>query len=488
MKHTLVWLKSVRNAATGGLLLAAIAGCNVGPKYTRPVVPAPPAFRGADDAAVASDAANSLGDQQWSQVFREPELQALIATALKNNFDVRIAAQHILEQQAQVQITRSQQFPTLSVGGTGIGADIPALNSGSSSSSSSSNSSSSSALSSPLVEGAFTLSASWTPDFWGLYRKQTEAARDQLLAQTWAQRAVRMSLIQQVVTAYVQLRALDRQLEITKQTLKVRQDSVDLTTKLANGGSVPLSDLRQAEQLLYTASSQLPQIEQQIQQQENSLSVLLGANPGPIAHTSPTALTPPPENLPTGIPSQLLERRPDIQQAEATLKQANANIGVARAQFFPQLSISGSAGIGGNSFPNIFSSNSRTIYGLGSLAQPIFAGGKLTGQLNLSKATKEEMVITYQKTIAGAFRDVSNALVAVNKQHAYREQQEKLVAAAQDSTRLARLRYEGGATSYLEVLTTDSSLFSAQLNLVSAQQGEALTLVQLYSALGGGWQ
>lgn len=481
MKHSLVWLRQVRAVVAGGLLSAAILGCNVGPKYTRPVVPAPPTFRGADEAAIASATENSLGDQQWSKVFQEPELQALIRTALTNNFDVRIAAQHILEQQAQVQVTRSQQFPTISVGGTGVGADIPALNSGNTSGSSNS-------FSSPLVEGAFTLSASWTPDFWGLYRKQTEAARDQLLAQTWAQRAVRMSLVQQVVTTYVQLRALDRQLEITKQTLKVRQDSVDLTSRLEHGGSVPLSDLRQAEQLLYTASSQIPQLEQQIQQQENALNLLLGSNPGPIAHTSPTALTPAPENLPVGIPSQLLERRPDIQQAEATLKAANANIGVARAQFFPQLSLSGSAGIGGNTFPAIFGSDSRTIYGLGSLAQPIFAGGKLRGQLNLSKATEEEMVITYQKTISGAFRDVSNALIAVNKQRAYREQQEKLVAAAQDSTRLARLRYQGGVTSYLEVLTTDSSLFSAQLNLVTAQQGEALTFVQLYSALGGGWQ
>jgi multidrug efflux system outer membrane protein len=297
-----------------------------------------------------------------------------------------------------------------------------------------------------------------------------------------------MTLVQQVATAYIQLRALDRQVDVTRQTIKVRQDSVDLTGRLESGGSVPLSDLRQAEQLLYTATSQLPQLEQQVQQQENAISFLLGDNPGPVTHTDPKALTPPPQQLPTGIPSQLLERRPDIQQAEAQLKAANATIGVARAQFFPQLSISASAGIGGDSFPHIFDSNSRTIYGLGSLAQPLFEGGKLRGQLNQAKAADQEMVLTYQKTIAGAFRDVSNALIALNKQRVYREQQEKLVAAAADATRLARLRYEGGSTAYLEVLTTDSNLFSAQLNLATAQQGEALTLVQLYSALGGGWQ
>jgi len=473
--------------AASAISLMLLAGCNVGPKYTKPNYPTPPAFRGADDAAIISDAQNSLGDQQWAQVFQEPELQELIRKALANNYDVRIAAQHILEQQEQVRITRSQQFPTLSVGGLGVGADIPSLNN-SNSNSSSSSSSNSSSLSSPIVEGSFSLSAAWTPDFWGLYRKQTEAARDQLLAQTWAQRAVRMTLVQQVATAYLQLRALDNQLALTKQTLKVRQDSVDLTNRLEKGGAAPLSDVRQAEQLLYTASSEVPQLEQQIQQQENAIHLLLGENPGPIARQAARTLTPPPQDLPTGLPSQLLIRRPDIEQAEAQLKAANANIGVARAQFFPQLALSASAGVGGNSFPTIFDSNSTTIYGLGQLTQPIFEGGKLRGQLQQSKETEKEMVLNYQKTIAGAFRDVSNALVALDKQRAYRIEQEKLVASAQDSSRLARIRYQGGATAYLEVLTNDSNLYAAQLNLVSAQQGEALTLVQLYSALGGGWQ
>ena len=483
MRSSLMWLKRTYVIAAGGLFLGALAGCSVGPKYKRPNYQAPPAFRGADDNAAVSDAQNSIGDQQWSQVFREPELQGLIRTALTNNFDIRIAAQRILEQQAQVQITRSQQFPTLNVGGTGLGASFNSSTFGSST-----GSGSSSGISSPISVGSFNLSAAWTPDFWGLYRKQTEAARAQLLAQTWAQRAVRLSLIQQVATTYIQLRALDHQLEITKRTLQVRQDSLKLTETLEQGGSAPLSDVRQAEQLLYTASSQLPQIEQQIQQQENALNLLLGANPGPVAHIDPDALSPAPQDLPVGLPSQLLERRPDIQQAEQTLIAANAQIGVARAQFFPQLSISASGGVGGDSFTNIFTPDGKTIYGLGSLAQPIFAGGKLRGQLNQARAADQEMVLNYQKTITGAFRDVSNALVALNKQRAFREQQEKLVAAAQDATRLARVRYQGGAAPYLEVLTTDSNLFAAQLNLVSAQQGEALTIVQLYSALGGGWQ
>ena len=454
--------------------LSLIAGCKVGPNYARPAVTAPPAFRGSDNASVSSIAGTSLGDEQWSAVYQEPELQQLIAKALTNNFDVRIAAQRILEQQAQVRIVRSQEFPTVSIGGTGIGATLP--------------SSLDRQIGSPLVEGSFSLSAAWTPDFWGLYRRQTEAARAQLLAEEWAQRAVRLTLVQQVATLYFQLRALDRQLEITQQTIKVRQDSLNLTKTLEGGGSVPLSDVRQAEQLLYTATSQVPQIEEQIQQSENSLSFLLGQNPGPLAHTDPNALVPPPQDLPTGLPSQLLERRPDIQQAEATLIAANAQIGVARAQFFPNLSISASGGVGGDSLSSIFDTSGKTIYGIGSLTQPIFEGGKLRGQLQLSEETKQEMVLNYQKTITQALRDVSSALIALKKQRAYREQQELLVAAAEDSVRLARLRYQGGSTGYLEVLTNDSNLYAAQLNLVVAQQNEALTIVQLYGALGGGWK
>ncbi|HVX67191.1 MAG TPA: efflux transporter outer membrane subunit [Bryobacteraceae bacterium] len=453
--------------------LLLLSGCTVGPNYKRPQTPAVPVYRGADNAEAGSGE-KSLGDESWEQVFHQPELRELIRTALAKNYDLRMAAQRMLEQQAQVRIVRSQQFPQISGGGTGIGASLP--------------SSVGSSFESPLAFGSLSISGSWAPDFWGLYRRQTEAARAQLIAQTWAQRAVRLSLVQQVAALYIELHSLDRQLAIARDTLKIRQESVDLTARLERGGAAPLADLRQAEELLYTAGAQIPQIEQAIQQDENALRVLLGETPGPVPHNDPAALAPPPANLPPGLPSQLLERRPDIQEAEQRLIAANAQIGVARAQFFPQISISASAGLGGNEFSNLFDGASRTIYGIGSLTQPIFAGGKLRGQLQLAQAAKEEMVLNYQKAIIGAFRDVSNALIALNKQRATRDQQEKLVAAAQDATRLARMRYQGGATSYLEVLTTDSNLFSAQLNLVAAQRGESLTLVQLYSALGGGWQ
>ena len=403
MKHQAeAWRKRASALLVGCVSLAAMAGCSVGPNYKRPAVPTPPAFRGPDEAQVKSEQQNSLGDEKWAEVYQEPELQELIRKALINNFDVRIAAERILEQQAQVRIARSAQFPTLSVGGTGVGATFPTATIGTSS-----------GLTSPIAEGSFNLSAAWTPDFWGLYRRQTQAARATLLAQTWAQRAVRLTLVQNIATAYLQLRALDQQLAVTNQTIQARQDSLKLTQTLEEGGSSPLSDVRQAEQLLYTATSEVPEIQQNIQQEENAIRLLLGDNPGPVARMAAKTLAPPPQEVPVGLPSQLLERRPDIQQAEASLIAANAQIGVARAQFFPSLTISASGGVGGDDWNNIFLPGSKTIYGLGTLAQPLFEGGKLTGQLRYAQAYDRELVATYQKTIATAFGDVSNELIVL---------------------------------------------------------------------------
>src|SRR5579859_77542 len=320
-----------------GSLLILIAGCRVGPNYVRPPVTAPEVFRGPDEAPVSSANQESLGDQKWAQVFHEPELQDLIRNALENNYDGRIAAQRVLKAQAQLKIVRSQQFPTATVGGTGIGADL--------------GSSVGNGLPiGAVAAGAFNLSAAWTPDFWGLYRHQTEAQRAQLLSQVWAQRAVCMTLVEQVATSYFHLRSLDEQLAIAKQTLEARWDSVGLTRTLESGGSVPLADLRQAEELEYAASVQIPLLEQQIQQEENALRLLLGQSPGPVAHTDVNALAPVPQDLPVGLPSRLLERRPDVLQAEQQLIEANARIGVARAQFFPQLSITAAGGVGGSDF------------------------------------------------------------------------------------------------------------------------------------------
>jgi outer membrane protein, multidrug efflux system len=456
------------------LLGAVVTGCTLGPRYKRPDVPAAPDFRGTDNTPVAD--ASSIADQKWFDVFHDPDLQRLIREALQSNFDLRIAAQHALEQQAQVGVTRSQQFPTVTVGGSAVGARL--------------GSAVASSLNSPetAAAGGFTLSAAWTPDFWGLYRRQTEAARAQFLAQQWAQKAVISTLVANIATAYIQLRTLDHELATTRETLRVRRESLQLTERLESGGSATLSDVREAQALVYTASSNIPALEQQIQQQENEISLLLGRKPGPVVRSESYTPTQNVGAVPAGIPSQLLERRPDIQEAEAILIAANANIGVARAQFFPSLPISANGGVGSNAFNSLFDASGGLVYGMGTLTQPLFVGGRLRNNLRLAKATDQEMVITYQKAIDTAFRDVSNALIAYRKTRDYREEQQGLVAADEDATRLAELRYQAGSTAYLEVLTNEANRYAAQLSLASAQQSEALSLVQLYNALGGGWQ
>jgi multidrug efflux system outer membrane protein len=245
--------------------------------------------------------------------------------------------------------------------------------------------------------------------------------------------------------------------------------------------------VRQAEQLYYTAQAQIPDLQRQIEQQENDLSLLLGRSPGQIARGEDVANAPHPADVPVGLPSDLLERRPDVRREEELLIQANANIGVARAAFFPQLSITGVAGTVSSQLKGLVDSKNFYSYGIGSATEAIFEGGKLTGDLHLAKAKHQELLDTYQQTIAGALRDVSNALVAYNRTREDREQQEKLVVSATDAVRLARMRYQAGSTSYLEVLTNDANLYSAQLTLETARQQEALSLVQLYNALGGGW-
>jgi outer membrane protein, multidrug efflux system len=408
----------------------------------------------------------------------------LIREALANNYDVKIAAQRVLEQQDQVGITRSQQFPTVNGGASYYAIGLPnslvkRLNSGGNGKSYSASS---------YFSGGFTLSAAWNLDFWGLYRRQTEAARAQLLATEWGRRMTISTVVENVATAYLQLRTLDAELAITRDTLEARKQSLQLTETLEQGGSGTLADVRQAEQLLYTAAAAIPDFERQIEQEENSISILLGRNPGPIIRAASEMNWPQPEQLPTGIPSQLLERRPDIQQAEATLIAANANVGVAKAQLFPQLSLSGTGGTASSQLKGLVDGKNLYWYSSGTLTQPIFDAGRLRNNLRLSEAQKQEQVLAYQRTIKQAFQSVSDALIGLEKYREYREQEAKLTASAEDATRLARLRYNGGSTSYLEVLTNDTNYYSAQLNLAVAQEDEALSIVQLYSALGGGWQ
>jgi multidrug efflux system outer membrane protein len=489
---------TTRNIATLALL-AAIAGCKAGPNYKRPTVATPAEYRGAMapdiDTAAQTGAKTTppvtpLGAEKYTDVFTDPVLQGLIAEALKNNYDVKIAADRVLEQQAQLGITKAGEYPTLSVGGTYDAIGIPSgLLSSNSSSSSSSSSSSTSITKSHYYSGGLTASVAWNLDFWGYYRRMTEAQRAYLRATEWAQQTTYSTLVEDVATDYYQLRTLDAELAITQDTIKARKDSLDLTNKLEQGGNNSLADVRQAEELYYTATAQVPTLEQQIAQAENNLNLLLGRAPGPIARDAGSTIdaAPHPVEVPVGLPSALLERRPDVRRAEELLVQANANIGVAKAQYFPQLSLSGTGGTSSSQLKGLVDSKNLYYYAYGSLTQPIFDAGKIRDNVHLAEATHKELLDTYQQTIAGALRDVSNALIAYSKSREYREQQEKQTASAADAVRLARMRYNGGYTSYLEVLTTDATLYSSQLTLRTAQQQEALALVQLYNALGGGW-
>src|SRR5216683_1349101 len=462
-----------------------VTGCTVGPRYQRPTANAPQVFRGATTPDInPTPITTSLGDEKWAEVFRDPILRQLIREALANNYDVQIAAQHVLEQQDQVGITRAQQFPTVSGGGsyTAIGLPSGLVNS----INSSRNGGGTTAK--KFFAGGVTLSAAWNLDFWGLYRRQTEAARAQLLATEWGRRVTIDTVIENVATAYFQLRTLDAELEITRRTLEARKQSLQLTQTMEQGGSGTLADVRQAEQLLYTAAAAIPDFERQIEQQENSISILLGRNPGPIIRGASEMNWPQPEQIPAGIPSQLLERRPDIQQAEAQLIAANAEVGVAKAQLFPQLSLSGTGGTASSQLKGLVDGKNLYWLASGSLTQSIFDAGRLRNNLRLSEAQKQEEVLAYQRTIKQAFEGVSNALIGLQKFREYREQEANLTASAEDATRLARLRYNGGSISYLEVLTNDTNYYSAQLTLAVAQEDEALSIVQLYSALGGGWQ
>jgi multidrug efflux system outer membrane protein len=479
-----------RLLAVLGLALSC-AGCLVGPNYNRPAVPTPRAYRGIEAPDTAASGATPLGAQKWNTVFTDPVLQSLIEEALRNNFDVRVAADRVLEQQAQVGITRAAQFPTVTGGGSFDAVGLPGnlLKSLSNSNNNNSNSSggNKSSSSSNTEVGGLTASVAFNLDFWGLYRRQTEAARAQLRATEWARQVTFSTLVEDVATAYYELRTLDAELEITKQTLSARQQSLDLTRKLDAGGAGTLADVRQAEQLAFTAEAQIPDLERQIAQQENSLSILLGRPPGPIARGQAIADIPHPANVPVGIPSDLLERRPDIRRAEELLVQANANIGAARAQYFPQLPLSATGGSASDRLLSILASGNLYYYATATLSQTIFDGGKIRGNYRLAQAQHKELLDTYQQTILGALRDASNALSAYTKTREFREKQERETAAATDAVRLARMRFEAGATSFLEVLTNDANLYSSQLTLKGAQQQEAVALVQLYNALGGGW-
>jgi outer membrane protein, multidrug efflux system len=480
MRNTLQNRFSIRSAWILLLSASILSGCAVGPNYHRPAVQIPPAFHGPDQSLRAEPQTASFADLPWWQVFHDPQLQELMRTALKQNYDLQLAVERVNAARAQVGITRSNQFPQVSLDPTFSGGKTDQN----------------------IKSNVFSLAGDvvFQMDLFGRYRRATEAARAQLLGTQNAQQTVILTLVSDLASDYFLLRCLDLQLQITKETVRTQQDSVKLTELRLQHGVATTLDVLQARQVLDAANAQIPDLERQIGQTEDAINILLGKYPDNVPRGEALAVEAPdgwewtetlPPQLPTGLPSQLLERRPDIHQAEENLVAANANIGVAKAMFFPQISLLGSGGaaFGHSQFAG---SHIPAPLGAGTYAaaasQPIFDGGYLRNNLRYTKSEERQALIGYEQTIQRAFGDVSDALIGYDKYHAVRERQEQSVKDLQESVNVSLMRYRGGTSNYLDVLDSQRSLFNAELTLAQARNNEYQSLVQLYKALGGGWK
>ena len=444
----------------GGVALAFIflAGWTLGPKYKRPDVAAPPQFRGADAAE-----ATSRADAKSFDLFHDDVLTQLVNTALAQNHDLRIAADRVIESRAQYRLAFAGELP--SVNGTGgfsesvpsrIGANRfipPGYN-----------------LNTSFTSVAFTLS--WELDVFGKLRRMTEAAKAQYLGTEEARRGVQTTLIADVATNYFQLRELDLELEISKQTRDAAKDGLRLTTVRHDSGAATGLDVRQAEQLLYTATSQIASIERQIAQSENAVNALLGNNPGEVPRGGKLEDVKAPPEVPAGLPSALLDRRPDIREAEQTLIAANANIGAAKALYFPDISLTGNLGEQSRALTNLFTGPAKNLTLNNPLSTvPIFNAGAVRAEVKYTETQKHEAIEAYRKSIENAFHEVSDALIGYRKEAEQRGQEELLVEALRDTDRLARLRYQGGLDSYLQVLDAERNLFQGELAAGGAAAG-----------------
>ncbi|MBN9662982.1 MAG: efflux transporter outer membrane subunit [Acidobacteria bacterium] len=466
--------------ALTAVLLLGLAGCALGPDYKRPDVSVPKGFRVPDPQPAASDAA-SLADAPWFEVFQDEQLQRLIREALVSNYDLRDAVARVDAARAVAGITRSYQFPNAGVSGA-INFNRLSRNGAT-------------ALSPNILPeqnrtfGSAALNLlSFEVDLWGKYRRATEAARAELLGAEENRKTVATVLVSDLATAYLTLRELDYALEISERTLATRRDSLQLVQARQGGGVATLLDLRQAEQLVETAAQAIPVLKQQIEQTENRISLLVAKNPDSVVRgRSFNEQTLPPE-VPPGLPSSLLERRPDIRAAEQLLVSANARIGVAKAAYFPQLTLTGVLGGQSTQLANLFTGPSAAWSLVPQVTQPIFTAGRLKNNVRLAEAQRQGALIHYEKTIQTAFTEVSNALIAHRRMRESRERQQALVNALQDRTRLAYVRYRGGVDTQLNALDADRDLFQAELALASIRLDEMLTVVDLYKALGGGWK
>jgi multidrug efflux system outer membrane protein len=440
-----------------------------------PAVQTPDVYRGAD-AATASGT-QSFGDLKWFEVFKDDRLQELIRTAVAQNYDVGRAVARINEARARLGLARSEQFPNI-----GASADVAAVripkngNTGERADGANRN----------ISFGRVLLNLlTFEIDLWGRVRNTKKARAADLAATEEDRNAVLTVVVSSVATAYLQLRELDLELDISRRTLTTRQESLRLIALRANAGVATTLDLRQAEQLVFSAAAAIPDLQRRIEQQENFIGLLLGQNPAPVLRGRELTAQDISPTVPPGLPSSLLQRRPDIRSAEQTLIASNFSVAAARAAYFPLITLDAFLGGAGNSVSGLFSG----VWGVGAqLSQPIFTFGRIKSNVRLNRAQEEFAIVTYQSTVQGAFREVSDALIAYKKNGEVRVQQEALVVALQDRARLAYLRYTGGVDSLLNALDADRDLFDSQLALAQIRLDELTSVVELYRALGGGWQ
>ncbi|MBS1179190.1 MAG: efflux system, outer rane lipoprotein, NodT family [Proteobacteria bacterium] len=452
------------------LTAALVSACTLGPDYKRPQITAPATFQYETKDAAAT------ADTPWWQQFQDPVLEQLIDEALKHNTNVQIAAANVEQAAALMLQTRSQLFPIV---GYGAGAQRertrePAF--------------ASLIPNYPNPASAYqaALQASWEIDLWGRIRRQSESAYANVLATDEARRGVILSLVAQVANSYLQLRGLDAQLDVAKKTLQTYKESVDLFTLQFQYGQVSMMNVAQAQSQYETAAAQIPLIESQIAQTQSSLAVLIGRDPGPIVRGKSVYDLQLPQ-VPAGVPSALLARRPDLNQAEQQLVAANAQIGAAKALYFPTISLTGAFGNASADLSKLFSGPARVWSYAGSVVGPIFTFGAVSGQVAQAEAAQNAALLNYQLSIRNAFADVDNALIANQKLKQQLDAQVKLVAALQQYNELARLQYDGGYTSYSTVLQAEQALFPAELNLASIRAQLFASAVNIYKAMGGGW-
>jgi len=458
-----------RSLATSVLLLMLCA-CKLGPNYSRPPVTLPDQYRGlAPEASPTPPSAEAFGEMKWWTVFQDKVLEDLIKEALSNNYDIRIAASRVVQAQAALGITRADQFPQVSASG-GIQQVKSALFPGG-----------------PTFE-SLSVQASYIIDFWGQYRRATEAAKANLVATQFGQDVVRTTLVSNVASAYFNLRQYDLQLDYSQKTLAANKEMLNLNTVKFKGGESAETDVLQAQLLVEQTEAQIISLNQAIEQTENAISILLGRNPGSIVRGISLTEQAHMPQVPAGLPSSLLQRRPDVRQAEMQLVAANANVGVAKAAFFPQFALTGQYGMQSTSITSFLQGPAQFWAVGGQVLQPIFAGGRIRSNYNLAWAKRDEAELAYKQSVQRAIADVSNSLVGYSQSQKFRAKIQEQTDTYYETARLANVRFTGGATSFLEVLVTQQQYFTSQLALAQAWNDELQNYVQLYRALGGGWE